>query len=73
MRTLAVSMGNSATVYLQVDQHRIIEGKKVNAKPIYKVKWTTSIENKHKQTHIDEEILWSPIREIVQTGRKKFF
>lgn len=73
MRTLAVSMGNSATVYLQVDQHRIIEGKKVNAKPIYKVKWTTSIGNKHKQTHIDEEILWSPIREIVQTGRKKNF
>ena len=72
LRTLSATLGFSPTVYVS-KQNNVIEGRKVNAKQIYKVKWRDEVDDNHRQTFSENNILWAPIRSAVKTGKVKQF
>ena len=73
LRTLVATTDRSPMVYFQKQSGNVIEGRKVNVKPIYKVKWREGLDEAHTQTHVADEILWAPIREVKNTGNRKVF
>lgn len=73
LRTLVATTDRSPMVYFQEQSGNVIEGRKVNVKPIYKVKWREGLDEAHTQTHVADEILWAPIREVKNTGNRKVF
>jgi site-specific DNA-cytosine methylase len=73
IKSLAASLGYSPRVYFYLDPNDEIEGRKVDAKPSYKVKWMDEVDFKHRQTFIKDDILWSPIKETEKTGLVKPF
>lgn len=72
LRTLSATLGFSPTVYIS-KQNNVIEGRKVNAKQIYKVKWRDEVDDNHCQTFSENNILWAPIRSAIKTGEVKQF
>lgn len=74
IRTLAVTMGYSPTVYLQRKVNNVIEGRTVQSHEIYNVKWKTIIARDHEQTFTEDGYLWTPIKRAEQTGNvEKFY
>lgn len=74
IRTLAVTMGYSPTVYLQRKVNNVIEGRTVQSHEIYNVKWKTIIDRDHEQTFTEDGYLWTPIKRVEQTGNvEKFY
>ena len=74
IRTLAVTMGYSPTIYLQSKVNNVIEGRIVNSHEIYTVKWKTAVDKNHEQTFTEDGYLWTPIKKVEQTGRvEKFY
>ena len=67
--TLLASLGKPATVYKAEQKTDVIEGRKVNVRPIWKVKWRDEIDEVHKQTFEKDGIIWRPIRKVTDLGR----
>lgn len=63
MRSLAATLGYAVAVYYDDSQPDVIEGRKVNVKPVIRLRWRKSIEPGHAQTFVDDGLRWSPIRE----------
>lgn len=62
---LAARIGKSATVYRSEQTNSVIEGRTVNTKPVFKVKWREKVADGHAQTFVRNGILWRPIREAI--------
>jgi len=62
---LATTLGKSAVVYRQDESNDVIEGRKVNSRAIYKVRWRDKCDEGHRQTFYANGIQWRPIREII--------
>ena len=67
--TLLASMGKPATVYFTEQSNSVIEGREVNSRPVWKVKWRDEIDEAHKQTFERDGIIWRPIRETEDLDR----
>lgn len=65
LRALAGSLGHSPTVALRVDQPDTIEGRKVNVRPAWSVRWRADITEGHAQSFRDDGLIWTAIRERV--------
>lgn len=59
------------TVYQAKQSNGVIEGRSVNVKPIWKVKWRDSIAEKHEQHFERDGIIWRPIREVTDLHREE--
>jgi len=73
IRTLVVTMGYSPTIYLHNNVNNIIEGRIVKTNAIYKVKWKNTIDEKHKQTFVEDGYLWTRIKKVEKTGKLETF
>ncbi|MBR3688939.1 MAG: DNA cytosine methyltransferase [Lentisphaeria bacterium] len=68
---LLATMGIPATVYYSETNTEVIEGRKVNAKPMWRVKWRSSIDADHVQHFEADGIIWRPIREVTDLQREE--
>jgi len=62
LRTLLSTLGVAAAVYRGANRNTI-EGRTVNTRPVYSVRWRCSIEANHAQTFVEDGLRWSPIRD----------
>lgn len=67
MKALASALGKSPTVYRSANRNNI-QGRVVNAREIYTVKWRDEVCAGHAQTFREDGREWSPIREQVDLG-----
>lgn len=64
VKALASSLGFSPAVSLRLDQPDVIQGRKVNVRPAWAVKWRESPDPAHRQTFSDGDgLLWAAVRE----------
>jgi site-specific DNA-cytosine methylase len=63
LKALASSLGKTVNVYLRKHNSTVIEGRQVNARPIWKVTWRDGEDMGHKQTWREGGFEWAPIRE----------
>lgn len=66
IKALAVSLGKTVSVYLNETPNNVIEGRIVNASPVYKLRWRHNVSV--KQTERDELHEWAPVRSNEETG-----
>lgn len=66
---MATILGYSAGIYCNEKPNDVIEGRKVFAKKVYKVRWRELIDKDHKQTFTESELLWQPIRKIKKLNK----
>lgn len=62
IKALAATFGAAAQVYLNENQTDVIEGRRVNALPIWAVRWRVEVAEGHQQTFEEGGHIWSPIR-----------
>jgi site-specific DNA-cytosine methylase len=62
IRALVSSLGKTATVHL-LENSNVIEGRTVNARPIYMLRWRHDADPAHTQTFREGRLEWCPIRE----------
>ena len=73
LKTLAATAEFSPMVYAADAPERPIEGRVVNTRAQFKVKWRRAVEEKHRQTFTEDGVLWAPIKETTVTGNQKEF
>lgn len=74
MKTLLATMGYSPTVYYSgKNGGDTIEGRKIHAQPVYRVKWRSQLDPNHAQTFEDGDVLWQKIKSSERTGLQKVF
>ena len=73
LKTLVATIGFSPCVYLQNWNSNTIEGRSVNARPVFKIKWRVNIDEKHRQTFLKDGIMWSAIKSSEATGKQAEF
>jgi len=61
IKALAGSLGFSPCVYYNDNPTDVIEGRKVNARPIWSVRWRISVDSKHVQTIRENNMEWSRV------------
>lgn len=67
VKALAESLGKTVAVYLGENSDEI-QGRKVNALPIYSVRWRVNIDEKHRQTFREDGMEWAAIRKREDLG-----
>jgi site-specific DNA-cytosine methylase len=67
IKTLAQTLGKTVGVYRGANSTEI-QGRTVNARPVYRLRWRHQIDKAHEQTWRTESLEWSPVRESVSTG-----
>lgn len=65
LKALAASLGKSPAIHFDGRPNNVIQGRKVNAKPVWKVVWRDNLNARHRQTFHESGMLWAPIRENV--------
>lgn len=63
LKALVNSFGHAASVTLRTTQPDVIEGRKVNVRPAWGVRWRAEIADGHAQSMLADGLLWAPIRE----------
>ena len=73
LSTLIATMGAHASVFKpKLRSSSIIEGRKVNCRQQWGIRWKWTIQANHSQTpEFDDDHLWAPIRKIAETERIK--
>lgn len=67
VRLLAISLGHVATLYRRDGRPGAIAGRTFEGSDIYRVEWRETLER--KQTFEDTTHVFSPVREVEETGR----
>lgn len=69
LKSLVASLGLVPVVY-EATNSNVIEGRAVEVRTIYKVKWRHQVDEKHAQHFHDDEAwhLFTPIRKVVDSG-----
>ena len=62
LKALASSLGKTVTVYCRPNSS-VIQGRKVNARDLFKVRWRHAVHAEHVQTYVEGGIEWCPVRE----------
>lgn len=62
VKALASSMGHTVTVYTGANT-TVIEGRSVNARPYWLLRWRHQVAADHRQTFRQAHLEWTPIRE----------
>lgn len=62
VKALANSLGHTVAVYTGRNSE-IIEGRKVNARPYWRLRWRHSVDKAHCQTFRHGHLEWTPVRE----------
>lgn len=65
MKALVNSLGKTVTVHLQPNSD-VIEGRIVNARPIYMLRWRAVPHPSHAQTFREDLLEWCPIRDQIE-------
>jgi site-specific DNA-cytosine methylase len=68
IKALAASLGYSASIYFRASPPDVIEGRKVNVRPAWSVRWRDPVDSGHRQTVRAGGLEWAPIREQEDTG-----
>lgn len=68
VRSLAATLGLAAAVYKTASQNGVIEGRSVNVRPAYRVRWRRKVEADRAQTHLRDGLRWAPVREARELG-----
>lgn len=68
VKALAASLGKTAAVYVGTNRSTI-QGRVINARDAYRVRWRDSLDETHRQTFRENGIEWAPIRETEDLGR----
>ncbi len=63
LKGLAASLGYTANVHLRESQPDVIEGRKVNVRPAWRVSWHAEIDAKHIQAFREDGLEWTAVRE----------
>jgi site-specific DNA-cytosine methylase len=63
LKALAASLGKTVTVATGANRDTI-EGRKVNARPYWQLRWRDDVDPGHRQTFRDSDVEWTPVREI---------
>lgn len=61
VKALANSLGHTVGVYTG-ENSSVIEGRKVNARPYWRLRWRHEVDSNHKQTFRQAHLEWTPIR-----------
>ncbi|EHS95780.1 hypothetical protein HMPREF9687_02104 [Klebsiella oxytoca 10-5243] len=69
MKQLISTLGYSGTVFVNTNPTCVIEGRMVNARASYKVRWREAVCGNHTQTFDDDGLLWAPVRENTPLNR----
>lgn len=67
LKALANSLGKTVAVYCRPNSS-VIEGREVNARDLFKVRWRHNVHAEHTQTYIENGIEWCPVREQSDIG-----
>lgn len=70
MKALAASLGKTVSVYFYSTNTTEIEGRTVNAKPYWKLRWRHAVADDHAQTERIGHLEWTPIREQIDQGER---
>lgn len=69
MKALLNSLDHTVTVHLLPNQS-VIEGREINARPIYLLRWRHEPDPAHAQTFREDGLEWAPIREQSEIGEE---
>ena len=73
LKALAESLGHTVAVYTGTNRD-VIEGRRVNARPYWQLRWRDKIDEAHRQTFREVGLEWAPIRERAEaTDRAQVF
>jgi len=61
VKGLLNSLGKTVIVH-QVQNSEIIQGRHINARPIFMLRWRNEVDHAHAQTFIEDGLEWCPIR-----------
>jgi site-specific DNA-cytosine methylase len=64
VKSLAMSFGHAVAVYKSHQHSNEIEGRKINSRDVYKLRWRHHVDADHEQTRCDDLHRYTPIREI---------
>jgi len=67
IKALANSLGKTVAVYCRPNSN-VIQGREVNARDLFKVRWRHAVHAEHTQTYIEDGIEWCPVREQSAAG-----
>ncbi|OEZ92169.1 C-5 cytosine-specific DNA methylase [Janthinobacterium sp. HH107] len=62
IKALANSLGKTVAVYCRPNSS-VIQGREVNARDLFKVRWRHAVHIEHTQTYREDGIEWCPVRE----------
>jgi site-specific DNA-cytosine methylase len=73
IKSLATSLGYTVTTHWGNKEKKkgVIEGRVVNVNQSWDVRWRQQPHEKHKQTLVEDDFEWTPIRSNRLTGKKK--
>ena len=63
IKALASTLGFTAAVYWRANTP-VIQGRRVNARPSWHVRWRADLDPKHRQTVREEGLEWAPVRDL---------
>jgi site-specific DNA-cytosine methylase len=61
LKALLNSLGKTVAVYKQ-DNTNVIQGRQINSRPCFKLRWRNEVEQAHVQTFSEEGLEWCPVR-----------
>lgn len=67
LKALANSLGHTVAIYTGENSSEI-EGRKVNARPYWRLRWRHKVADGHRQTFVSGRHEWTPIREVSELG-----
>lgn len=68
IKALANSLGKTVSVYCRPNSS-VIQGREVNARDLFKMRWRHAVHAEHTQTYIEDGIEWCPVREQSAAGK----
>lgn len=66
LKMLAATLGFVPTVYLRENNGSEIQGRRVNARPAWAVRWRMRLHESRRQTRHEDGMEWAPVREITR-------
>ncbi|MCY1703581.1 DNA cytosine methyltransferase [Deinococcus sp. SL84] len=62
LKTLAGTLGHNPSVYLNETPNNVIEGRQVNAQPIWSVRWRMQVDESRRQDFREDGLLWTAVK-----------
>jgi site-specific DNA-cytosine methylase len=63
LKALVATLGHSASITFRALNTNVIEGRVVNARPSWSVRWRIERTENHAQTFLENGMIWAPVRQ----------